>query len=71
MGQILHVWATTKHVVRAAIQRSKASVAALAERYDVNQKKIRKRRARKSAADRLMGLKNPRSTVLSLEGGEA
>ncbi|MEX6509053.1 IS481 family transposase, partial [Jiella sp. M17.18] len=32
MGQVLHGCATTTHAVRAAIQRSKASVPQIAER---------------------------------------
>ncbi len=32
MGQILHGSATTTHAIRAAIQRSKASIQALSER---------------------------------------
>jgi hypothetical protein len=36
MGQILHSSAKTTHAVRAAIQRSKASIQELASRYDLN-----------------------------------
>ena len=36
MGQILHGSATTTHAIRAAIQRSKASIQALSERYGIN-----------------------------------
>jgi hypothetical protein len=36
MGQILHGSAKTTHVVRVAIQRSKASIKELVERYDLN-----------------------------------
>jgi hypothetical protein len=42
MGQILHGSAKTTHVVRAAIQRSKASIKELAERYDLNPKTVTK-----------------------------
>jgi len=38
MGQILHGSAKTTHAVRAAIQRSKASIQELASRYDLNPK---------------------------------
>ena len=38
MGQILHGSATTTHAIRAAIQRSKASIQALSERYGINPK---------------------------------
>lgn len=67
VGQILHDCATTTHAVRAAIQRSKASVADLAEQYGINQKTVRKWRARKSVEDMPMGPKEPHSTVLSPE----
>lgn len=67
MGQILHGSATTTHPVRAAIQRSKASVAALAEQYGVNPKTVRKWRKRTSVEDQPMEPKTPRSTVLSPE----
>ena len=42
MGQILHGGAKTTHVVRAAIQRSKASIKELAGRYDLNPKRVTK-----------------------------
>ena len=67
VGQILHNCATTTHAVRIAIQRSQNSVAALAEQYGINQKTVRKWRARKSVNDLPMGPKEPRSTVLSVE----
>ena len=65
MGQVLHNSATTTHAVRAAIQRSQASVSAIAERYGINQKTVRKWRARQSVEDKPMGPTSPRSTVLS------
>ena len=67
MGQVLHGSAKTTHAVRAAIQRSKASVAELAEQYDLNEKTVRKWRKRTSVEDAAMGPKAPRSTVLSAE----
>lgn len=67
MGQFLHGSATTTHAVRAAIQRSKASVAEIAERYGVNRKTVMKWKKRASVADAPMGPKDPRSTVLSAE----
>jgi len=67
MGQVLHECATTTHAVRKAIQRSQASVSELAERYGINQKPVRKWRARKSVEVSLMGPKNARSTSLSPE----
>ena len=42
MGQILHGSATTTHAIRAAIQRSKASLQALSERYGINPKTVAK-----------------------------
>ena len=65
MGQILHGSATTTHVVRAAIQRSKASIQALSERYGVNPKTVAKWRKRDFLHDAPMGPKQARSTVLS------
>ena len=67
MGQILHGSAKTTHAIRAAIQRSKASLQALAEQYDLNPKTVAKWRKRSSVEDRPMGPKQPRSTVLSAE----
>ena len=67
MGQVLHGCATTTHAVRAAIQRSKASVPQIAERYGLNEKTVRKWRSRKTVEDTAMGPRNPRSTVLSPE----
>ena len=65
MGQVLHGSATTTHAVRAAIQRSTASLQALSERYGINPKTVAKWRRRASLEDRPMGPKVPRSTVLS------
>ena len=65
MGQVLHGSATTTHAIRAAIQRSKASLQALSERYGINPKTVAKWRRRTSLEDRPMGPKVPRSTVLS------
>jgi hypothetical protein len=42
LEQILHGSAKTTHVVLAAIQRSKASIKELAERYDLNSKTVTK-----------------------------
>ena len=67
MGQILHGSATTTHAIRAAIQRSKASLQELAAQYDLNPKTVEKWRKRSSVEDMPMGPKQPRSTVLSGE----
>ena len=66
MGQVLHGSAKTTHAVRAAIQRSKATIAELAEKYDLNPKTVMKWRQRQSVEDQPMGPK-PCSTVLSAE----
>src|SRR5437016_2157739 len=67
MGQILHGSGKTTHAVRAAIQRSKASIQELASRYDLNPKTVMKWRKRAFLYDAPMGPKVPRSTVLSAE----
>ena len=65
MGQILHGSATTTFAVRAAIQRSKATVSELSLQYGVNPKTVMKWRKRDSVEDAPMGPKEVRSTVLS------
>ena len=67
MGQILHGSATTTHAVRAAIQRSQASIQELSRHYGINPKTVWKWRKRGSVEDAPMGLKERRSTVLSPE----
>lgn len=67
MGQVLHSCATTTHAIRAAIQRSKATIADLAETHGVNPKTVLKWRSRETVEDRPMGPKEARSTVLSPE----
>lgn len=67
MGQFLHGSATTTHAVRAAIQRSKASIQELSARHGVNPKTVAKWRKRDGVEDAAMGPKHPRSTVLSPE----
>ena len=67
MGQVLHGCATTTDAVRAAIQRSKASVPEIAEKYGLNEKTVRKWRNRQTVEDAPMGPKSPRSTVLTPE----
>jgi len=65
VGQVLHDCATTTHAVRAAIQRSKASVADLAGQYGINQNTVRKWRACKSVhgpCDRSMRVSVRRET---------
>jgi Integrase core domain len=67
MGQILHGSATTTHAIRAAIQRSKAPLKELSERYGLNPKTVAKWKKRAFVHDAPMGPKDPRSTVLSVE----
>jgi transposase-like protein len=67
MGQILHGSATTTHAIRAAIQRSKAPLKELSERYGLNPKTVAKWKKRAFVHDAPMGPKDPRSTVLSAE----
>jgi len=67
MGQVLHGSAKTTHAVRKAIQRSKATIAELAEKYDINPKTVMKWRKRDTVEDAPMGPNSPRSTVLSPE----
>jgi transposase-like protein len=50
-----------------AIQRSQESLRALAKRYGINQKTVRKWKGRSSVADMRTGPTQPRSTVLSGE----
>src|SRR5208337_5045348 len=67
MGQVLHGSATTTHPIRAAIQRSKATAKALAERHGLNPKTVATWKKRTVVHDAPMGPKAPRSTVLSIE----
>jgi len=65
MGQILHGCAATTHAVRAAIQRSQASIAALSAKYGINPKTVAKWKKRDGVDDAPMGPKERRSSVLS------
>ena len=67
MGQILHGSAKTTHAVRAAIQRSKATIAELSQKYDLNPKTIMKWRSRETVSDRPMDA----SRVLPTAGATA
>src|SRR3546814_10298072 len=70
MGQVRHGSATTTHAVRAAIQRSQASLATLSRELGINPKTVAKWRKRATVDDRKTGPKAPRSTTLT-EGEEA
>ena len=65
MGQILHGCAKTTHAVRAAIQRSQATIKELSEQYDLNPKTVMKWKKRDFVDDAPMGPKEVRSTVLT------
>ncbi len=65
MGQIRHGCATTTHSVRAAIQRSQASISELSRELGVNPKTVAKWRKRQSVEDQKTGSREPRSTILS------
>ena len=67
MGQILHGSTKTAHAVRALIQQSQASNAALSREIGINVKTVAKWRKRDGVEDARMGPKQVRSTVLSLE----
>ena len=65
MGQVRHGSATTTHAVRAAIQRSQASLAQLSKELGINTKTVAKWRKRQTVEDLKTGPKEPRSTVLT------
>ena len=65
MGQIRHGCATTTHAIRAAIQRSEASSAALSRELGINPKTVAKWRKRATVEDLKTGPRKPRSTILS------
>ena len=65
MGQVRHGSATTTHAVRAAIQRSQASLAELSEELGINPKTVAKWRKRQTVEDHKTGPREPRSTVLT------
>lgn len=67
MGQILHGRATTTHAIRAFIQRSTSSDAALARELNLNVKTVAKWRKRDHVEDAPMGPKERSSSVLTRE----
>jgi transposase InsO family protein len=67
VGQVLHGSATTTHAIRALIQRSQTSNAALSRELGINVKTVAKWRKRKRVEDTQMGPKQAHSTVLSIE----
>jgi hypothetical protein len=65
MGQVRHGCATTTHAVRAAIQRSQASLATLSRELGINPKTVAKWRKRATVEDLKTGPKAPHSTTLT------
>ena len=65
MGQVRHGSATTTYAVRAAIQRSQASLVTLSRELGINQKTVAKWRKRQTVEDLKTGTKEPRSTILT------
>lgn len=67
MGQVLHKRATTTHAIRAAIQRSEATVAALAAQYNLTAKTVLKWKRRDSVEDAPMGAKRLRTVLTPMD----
>ena len=65
MGQVRHGSATTTHGVRAAIQRSRASLATLSRELGINPNTVAKWRKRATVGDQEAWPKAPHSTTLS------
>ena len=65
MGQVRHGSATTTRAIRAAIQRSQASLAQLSQELGINPKTVAKWRKRVTVEDLKTGPKEPRSTTLT------
>ena len=65
MGQVRHGCATTTHAVRAAIQRSQASLATLSRELGINPMTVAKWRKRVTVEDLKTWPKAPHSTILA------
>ena len=65
MEQVRHGSATTTYAVRAAIQRSQASLATLSRELGINQETVAKWRKRATVEDLKPGPKAPHSTTLT------
>lgn len=65
-----HGSAKTTYAVRAAIQRSKATIAELASQYDLNPKTVMKWRKRDTVEDMAMGPKDARCVMTALSQDE-
>ena len=69
MGQVRHECATTTHAVRAAIQRSQASLATLSRELGINLKTVAKWRKRATVEDLKTGPKAPFNHLVRGRGG--
>lgn len=67
MGQVRHGSATTAHAVRAAIQQSQASFAALSRKLGINPKTVAEWRKRATVEVRKTGPKAPHKTLTEAE----
>ena len=65
MGQVRHGSATTTHAVRAAIQRSHASLSTLSRELGINPKTVAKRRKQATVEDLKTVPKAPHFTTLT------
>ena len=65
MASVLHGSTRTTARIRAELQTSKESARALAARYGLNAKTVRKWRRRTTTSGEPMGPKTPKSTVLT------
>ena len=63
MGQSRHGCATSTHAIRAAIQRSQASTAALNRELGINPKTVANWREHETVEDRKKGPKGTRKTL--------
>ena len=59
MGQVRHGCATTAHAIRASVQRSQATTAALSQELRINVKTVAKLRKRKTLEDCKTGPTEP------------
>ena len=67
MGQVLHGCATTTHAIRATIQRSQATTAALSRELGINVKTVEKWRKRETVEDRKTRPTHPSFMVLNAD----
>jgi transposase-like protein len=65
VGQVRHRSDTTTHAVRAAVQRSQASLAQVSKELDINPRTLAKWRKRATVEDIMTRPTEPRSTVLT------